>query len=156
MPRSSGKVILGVALGLVGAPGSLVAGHSALHKDAEAKAEQLTPASQTGRPLFLVEAQKNYAAAEAALRAEEAELERLHQEEAALRQAAFAKTGSWIEPLDWWRKKQAIKQKISFKKDGVRRARSKLAIAENQAHSMAEGVWSKKHKPSWLGSWWQW
>jgi multidrug resistance efflux pump len=113
---------------------------------------QSAPASQLTKPEFLARAEKNYDDAKAALRAEESVLEQLRQEEAKLRQAALAKTGSWIEPTEWWRKKQAIKQSMSLKRDEVRRAKSRLMIAENRAHAAIESGGSKRHKPFW----WQW
>jgi hypothetical protein len=137
-------------------PFDVIAGPSNSHWPIDVASAQSAPASQLTKPEFIARAEKNYDDAKAALRAEESVLEQLRQEEAKLRQAALAKTGSWIEPTEWWRKKQALKQSVSLKRDELRRAKSRLMIAEHRAHPATESGGSKRHKPSWFRSWWQW
>ncbi len=150
------SLFVGFTIGLPISPCALLAGHSANYWPIDAAVAQSVSTSDSPKPDFLVHAEKNYADAQAALRAEEDVLERLRHEEANLRRAALANTGSWIEPAEWWQKKQAIKQSIMLKNDMVRRAKSKLTIAQHHAQALAESHRSKKHKPSWFRSWWQW
>ncbi len=109
------SLFVGFTIGLLIIHCDVLAGHSANHWPVDAAAAQSAPTSEPLKPDFLVRAEKNCADAQAALRAEEDALERLRHEEAKLRRAALAKTGSWIEPVEWWREKQAIKQSILLK-----------------------------------------
>jgi hypothetical protein len=152
MHASRRSLFVGLATCLLTSPFDVIAGPAHSHWPIDVASAQSAPASQLTKPEFLARAEKNYDDAKAALRADESVLEQLRQEEAELRQAALAKTGSWIEPTEWWRKKQAIKQSMLLKRDEVRRAKSRLMIAENRAHAATESGGSKRHKPSW----WQW
>ncbi len=154
--HASRPLSVGFTIGLLISPCDVFAGHAANHWPIDTAAAQSAPISESPKPDFLLHAEKNYAEAQTALRAEEDTLERLRHEEANLRRAALAKSGSWIEPAEWWQKKQAIKQSILLKNDAVRRAKSKLTIAQSHAQALAESHRSKKHKPSWFRSWWQW
>ncbi len=156
MRAASQSLFLGFTIGLLMSPSSLFAGHATRHWSIGPAAAQSTATPEPPKPEFLVRAEKTYAEAQVALRAEEETLERLRDDEEKLRRAALAKAGSWIEPTDWWRKKQAIKQSISLKSDAVRRAKSELMVAQNEAQALVQGHWAKKHSPSWMPSWWPW
>jgi len=129
--------------------------HSTSHpQDSKHQTPQgVTPAA---KPEFLIQAKKDLENAEAELVADRKALEQLRQEEAKMRQAAIAKSGSWIEPTELWNKKQLLKQTIEIKQQAVVNAKHRLVRAENQAQSTAEGNWSRRHRPSWFRSWWQW
>jgi Skp family chaperone for outer membrane proteins len=142
---------------------------SALACSASAPAEHLRPSTEAGyvagerhaehlaaKPEFLIEAQRNLDEAQAALQAEQRALDLLRQQEAKLRRSAIMKNGSWIEPSDLWTKKELLKQAIARKQQAVDSAVRRLKHAENQAHAITESTWSKKHRPSWFGSWWKW
>ena len=130
------------------------------HSPSITQSGQHTGATHTpdvvSKPEFLVLAEKRLVTAQAALQADQKALDQLRQEESKLRQAAIARSGSWIEPTDLWKKKESLKQSIETKQRGVYNAERLLKRAENQFRSTSEGNWSKKHQPSWFGSWWQW
>jgi hypothetical protein len=134
---------------------SALPNHGASHPQ-DSKHHTPQGATTAAKPEFLIQAQKDLENAETELLAERKALEQLRQEEAKLRQAAIAKSGSWIEPTELWNKKQLLKQSIEIKQQAVVAAKRRLVRAENQAQSAEEGNWSRRHRPSWFRSWWQW
>jgi hypothetical protein len=129
--------------------------HSTSHPQ-DSKHHTPQGATPAAKPEFLIQAQKDLEIAETELLTELKALEQMRQEEAKLRQAAIAKSGSWIEPTELWNKKQLLKQTIEIKQQAVVSAKRRLVRAENQAQSAGEGNWSRHHRPSWFRSWWQW
>jgi hypothetical protein len=101
MHASRRSLFVGLATCLLTSPFDVIAGPAHSHWPIDVASAQSAPANQLTKPEFLARAEKNYDDAKAALRAEESLLEQLRQEEAKLRQAALAKTGSWIEPTEW-------------------------------------------------------
>jgi hypothetical protein len=134
---------------------SALPNHGAKHQqDGQNQGSQApTPVA---KPEFLIQAQKELENAETALQIDQKALEQLREDEARLRQAAISKSGSWIEPNEWWKKKQLLKQSIEMKQRTVTNAKHRLTRAENEAHSTSEGSWVRHHRPSWFRSWWQW
>ncbi len=151
--RSSRELSVALAiLFAVARPWEAAADHLPAHREGAEHA----PVSHRAKPDFLIEAEENYAEAEAAVRTEQRALEQLRDEEARLRRASLAKTGSWIEPAELWRKKQALLQSIASRKEVLLRAKAKLNVARTRLRAGEESGWTVRHRPSWFGSWWQW
>jgi hypothetical protein len=154
MFRSIRFGLAAIFLSLAG-PGFALPNHGSRHtQDAHPAEVQGAPAIP--KPDFVIEAEKDLENAELALQTEQRLLMQLRQEEAKLRQAAVAATGSWIEPAELWKKKQSIKESIEIKQQAVANARRHLTRAENKALTSTESNWNRRHHPSWLRSWWQW
>jgi hypothetical protein len=134
---------------------SALPNHGAHHPQ-DGQHQELHGPAPVAKPAFLIQAQKELENAEIALQIDQKALEQLREEEARLRQAAILKSGSWIEPNEWWKKKQLLKQSIEMKQRAVTNAKHRLTRAENEAHSTSEGSWVRHHRPSWFRSWWQW
>ncbi len=103
-----------------------------------------------------IQARKDVETLEATLQADQKALERLWKEEAVLRQAAVAQSGSWIEPIELWKRKEALKQSIKHKQHALEIARKYAKLAENHFRATTERNWSRSHQPSWFGHWWKW
>jgi hypothetical protein len=149
------RVAVSLALIALVTQASALPNHGAKHQQ-DGQHQELQGATPVAKPEFLVQAQKELEAAEVALQGEQKALEHLREEEARLRQAAISKSGSWIEPNEWWKRKQVLKQSIEMKQRAVINAKRRLTRAENEARSTSEGNWARHHRPSWFRSWWQW
>jgi hypothetical protein len=149
------RLAIGLALLALATQANALPNHGANHQQ-DGQHQGFHGATPTVKPEFLVKAQKELENAELALQAEQKSLEHLREEETWLRQAAISKSGSWIEPAEWWKKKQLLKQSIEVKQRAVTNAKRRLTRAENEARSTSESSWVRQHRPSWFRSWWQW
>jgi hypothetical protein len=146
--------LLATAVGALSSPAGTFAEGSLAHKHAGGATLARAPKIEAHKPEFLVRAEKNYRDAQAAVGDEQLILQQMHQEEAQLRRRSMARTGSWIEPADLWRKKLAQEKAIAFRQELERKAHEELEKARNQARALVEKEWAKSHKPSWFSWWW--
>ncbi len=139
----------------------LAGSRSSVAENAPSVTQSVQRPGQTARRLSAVaelqiKARKNIENAESALQADQRALEQLRQEEAVLRHAAVAKSGSWIEPDELWKRKEALKQSIKHKQHVLETARRYAKLAETHFRSVAESNASRAHRPSWFEHWWKW
>lgn len=149
------RIVLAMTASLTAGHAGALPNHASQHSP-DGQHQTTRDATPATKPDFLLQARKDVVEAEAALHDEQLALEQLRREEAKLRQDAIAKSGSWIEPAELWKKKQELKQAIEVKQRAVANAKRRLIRAENEARSMTEGNWTRRHPPSWFRSWWQW
>jgi hypothetical protein len=149
------RIVLAITASLTAGHAGALPNHASQHSQ-DSQHQTTREATAATKPEFLLQARKDLAEAETALLGEQQALEQLRRDEAKLRQEAIVKSGSWIEPAELWKKKQELKQAIEVKQRALANAKRRLIRAENEARSMTEGNWTRRHPPSWFRSWWQW
>jgi hypothetical protein len=131
-----------------------IADHHPFHRAKTAKPGPSDQGKGRPKPDFLIQAERDVADAQAELQTARQDLARLQEQENLLRQASIAKTGSWVEPGDWWRRKEALQQILSARQQATERAKKKLKLAETESNSSVD-TRSNNRKPSWFRSWWK-
>ncbi len=147
-------LLAGLAAGVFMDSHDAIADHHPLHRAKITKPVASDQGNNRPKPDFVIRAERDLAEAQAELQTARQDLARLQEQENLLRQASIAKTGSWVEPGDWWRKKEALQQIVSARQQAMERAQKRLKLTETEANSSIE-TRSNKRKPSWFRSWWK-
>jgi hypothetical protein len=131
-----------------------IANHYPFHRAKTTKPAAPDQGNNRPKSDLLIQAERDLADAQAALQTARQDLTRFQDQENLLRQASIAKTGSWVEPGDWWRRKEALQQILSARQQATERAKKKLKLAETESNSSVD-TRSNNRKPSWFRSWWK-
>jgi hypothetical protein len=131
-----------------------IANHHPFHRAKTTKPAAPDQGNNRPKSDLLIQAERDLADAQAALQTARQDLTRFQDQENLLRQASIAKTGSWVEPGDWWHKKEALQQIVIVRQQAMERAQKRMKRAETEASTSLEARLSKG-KPSWFRPWWK-
>jgi uncharacterized protein YraI len=129
--------------------------HSSLLKSVGTIAVSAGRGGGHAKPVFLVQAERNYRRAQQAYEAQKRRLAQLLQEEARLSRKGMARTGQWVEPTALWRSKVVERQNLASLRQAAAQAPAGLGNAVYQARSISNARSSRAQAQSW-SSWWRW